>query len=303
MKERLQSSLRLISNRWAMLLLRLALGGLFVVSSLSKLEYPQQFIDSVLSYHMLPEALARPFATILPFAELFIGCSLVLGTFVLFASALTIPLGLSLAIANIYALVRHVGGDTCSCLGSLVTMSHTAALAIDVAMALSAALLATRHRKAGWLGLSYLLRRFNLGLESSRLVLLKFTLVALCLVTAIAFVGVVQKSPVAEQIALNENRIGLIYRYTEDSEAVEPDIDAVSEMRSRFDEVTYLRILATGQDPWADRVFHVDGPPFLFIIASQDDGRPAIRYRFEGPLDPGTVEAVILQVLDEAAGA
>jgi hypothetical protein len=106
--------------------------------------------------------------------------------------------------------------------------------------------------------------------------LLKSTYIGLCLVAAVAFVGVVQKSPVAEQIALNQNKIGLIYKYAEDSEAVEPDIDVVSEMRSRFDEVTYVRILATGQDPWADRVFQVDGLPALFTIASQDDNRPAI---------------------------
>jgi len=207
---------------------------------------------------VLPEALGRPSATALPFVELLIGCSLVLGTFVLFASELAIPLDLSLAIANIRALVRHVGGDTRGCLGSLVTMSRTAALAVDVAMALSAALLATRHRKAEWLGLSYLLQRFSLRLENSRVLLLKSPFTALCLATAAAFVGVVQKSPVAEAIAMYENRIGLIYRYAEDSEAVELDIVVGSEMRSRFDEVTYARILGTGQHPWADRVFHTD---------------------------------------------
>jgi hypothetical protein len=85
-----------------------------MASSLSKLEYPGQFAASVLSYQMLPEAMARPFAKALPFAEFFIGYGLVLVTFVLFAAALTVPPNLSHAIANIYALVRHVGGDTCS---------------------------------------------------------------------------------------------------------------------------------------------------------------------------------------------
>jgi uncharacterized membrane protein YphA (DoxX/SURF4 family) len=36
-----------------MLLLRLALGGLFIASSLSKLDHPGQFTESVLSYQML----------------------------------------------------------------------------------------------------------------------------------------------------------------------------------------------------------------------------------------------------------
>lgn len=100
----------LLNNRWVMLLLRLALGRLFITSSLSKLEHPEQFTTSILSYHMVPVPLARAFATTLPFMELFIGWGLVLGIFVLLVSALTTPLSLSLAIANIYALACHVGG-------------------------------------------------------------------------------------------------------------------------------------------------------------------------------------------------
>ena len=87
MKGTLRSAFRVLSGRWPSLLLRLALGGLFIASSLSKLQHPSQFTTSVLSYQMLPEALARPFAAALPFAELYVGCSLVLGIFVLFSSA------------------------------------------------------------------------------------------------------------------------------------------------------------------------------------------------------------------------
>ena len=143
-------------------------------------------------------------------------------------------------------------------LAAWVTMGHTPALAVDVALAFSAALLATRQRRAEWMGLSYVLQGFSLRLEDSRVLLPKSAFTAWCLITATAFVVAVQKSPVADAIALHENRIGLIYRYAGDSEAVELDIVVGSEMRSRFDEVTYVRILGTRQHPWADKMFHTD---------------------------------------------
>ena len=56
MSETLRNPLSFLSGRWPMPLLRLALGGLFIASSLSRLEYPGQFSESVLSHQMLPEA-------------------------------------------------------------------------------------------------------------------------------------------------------------------------------------------------------------------------------------------------------
>ena len=99
MSETLRSPLSFLSGRWPMPQLRLALGGLYIASSLSRLEYPGQFSESVPSYQMLPEPLPRPFAAALPSVELFIGCSLVHGIFVVFGCALVVPLILSLAMA------------------------------------------------------------------------------------------------------------------------------------------------------------------------------------------------------------
>ena len=215
----------LLNNRWVMLLLRLALGRLFITSSLSKLEHPEQFTTSILSYHMLPEALARPFATTLPFVELLIGCGLVLGIFVLLVSALTIPLSLSLAIANIYALACHLGGENSPCLGSLVTMSHWSTLAIDIAMTLAAVLLVDWHRKAEWLGFGRLLQSHRLGLNKVRERTMKVALTAISMVAAITLLGV-QKSPVAAGIddALNEDRIVLVFRFQGDPAAISDDL-------------------------------------------------------------------------------
>ena len=43
--------------------------------------------------------------------------------------------------------------------------------------------------------------------------------------------------------------------------------------------------------------------PALFITTGQDSNRFVVQHRLESPLDAGTAEAVILEVLDEAAGA
>ena len=302
MKQKVLALLRLINNRWAMLLLRLALGGLFIASSLSKLEHPYQFTDSVLSYHMLPEALARPFATALPFAELLIGCGLVLGIFVPLASALTIPLSLSLAIANIYALVRHVGGENCPCLGSLVTMSHSAALAIDIAMTLAAVLLVAWHRKAEWFGFGQLLQRDRLGLNKTRERIMKLALIAMSMVLAIAFVGV-QKSPVAEGIddALGRGSIVLLFRFGGDPEAIFDDLVVLANAQSRFGKAIYIQRCRTGLDAWADRQFPTsEQMPTLYILTGQHSGSFVIVHRFEGTLDSDVLEAAILEVLNEA---
>jgi putative oxidoreductase len=302
MKKTVRSLLRLVDNRWSVLLIRLALGGLFLVSSTAKLEYPARFAQSVLSYQMLPEVLARPFATAVPFVELFIGFSLVLGILVLFASAVTIPLSLSLAIANIYALVRHVGGESCPCLGSLVSMSHGAALAVDVAMIVAAVILLARHRQAEWLGVGRLIEWERLGLTKTRGMVFKFTLLFMCMIVAASVVQVQWRSAVCEAIADNEDEIGLIYRYTEKSAAVTGDESVLSGIASRYGDATYLRICETAGDPWAARVFPINEGSVLFVVARDDGSRPVIRYRFESPLDTATVEKAVVDIMDENAG-
>lgn len=61
-------------------------------------------MTKVLSYGILPEILARPFAAALPSVELLVACCLVLGAFTRLASALGIAMALAFVVANVYAI-------------------------------------------------------------------------------------------------------------------------------------------------------------------------------------------------------
>jgi len=102
---------------------RIGLGVLFIISSVSKLQYPDLFIEAVEKYGILPESLAHVFGTVLPWTELFIGCSLILGIFTTVVAGITALLVLSFIIANIYSLFGPYSGEPCECLGRLVRLS------------------------------------------------------------------------------------------------------------------------------------------------------------------------------------
>ena len=71
----------LLSNTILILLVRIFLGGLFVVASLDKITDPQAFANSILQYKVVGPMLAMCTATILPSLELLCGLSLIIGLY------------------------------------------------------------------------------------------------------------------------------------------------------------------------------------------------------------------------------
>jgi uncharacterized membrane protein YphA (DoxX/SURF4 family) len=71
----------LLSNTILILLVRIFLGGLFVVASLDKITDPQAFANSILQYKVVGPTLAMCTATILPSLELLCGLSLIIGLY------------------------------------------------------------------------------------------------------------------------------------------------------------------------------------------------------------------------------
>ena len=71
----------LLSNTILILLVRIFLGGLFVVAGLDKITDSQAFANSVLQYKVVGPALAMWTATILPSLELLCGISLIIGLY------------------------------------------------------------------------------------------------------------------------------------------------------------------------------------------------------------------------------
>ncbi len=121
--------------------MRLALGGTLIVSGLAKLTSGTDFVGVVSSYGMLPQALAELYGSVLPWLELLVGVSLVLGLFTRLAAAAAFCLVVSFTVANVHALVGDTyrsGADLCGCMGTAVPLDHKGALAMDAAMLVAA---------------------------------------------------------------------------------------------------------------------------------------------------------------------
>lgn len=71
----------LLSNKILILLIRIFLGGIFVIASLDKITDPQAFAHSILQYKVVGPTLAMCTATILPSLELLCGLCLILGIY------------------------------------------------------------------------------------------------------------------------------------------------------------------------------------------------------------------------------
>ena len=71
----------ILTNTILILLVRIFLGGLFIVASLDKIADPAAFAASILNYKIVGPTLAMVIATILPSLELLCGLSLILGLY------------------------------------------------------------------------------------------------------------------------------------------------------------------------------------------------------------------------------
>ena len=127
---------QLLENQRLLLALRMILGSIFIVSAVLKLPHQAEFIQIVNSYGILPYGLAELYGFLLPWAELFIGCLLLLGLFTRLASGIGIALITSFIIANVSATygLAGSGNDLCGCFGEALPLSHRDSLIIDVLM-------------------------------------------------------------------------------------------------------------------------------------------------------------------------
>jgi thiol-disulfide isomerase/thioredoxin/uncharacterized membrane protein YphA (DoxX/SURF4 family) len=122
------------------LILRLFLGGIFIVASLFKIPHQVEFIGVVSSYGILPTNLAEFYGLVLPWVELTIGILLVLGLFSRLVSVLSMALTLTFVTANIYAIGWGTATNSglCGCFGTIIPLNHSGSLTVDTAMMLAA---------------------------------------------------------------------------------------------------------------------------------------------------------------------
>lgn len=99
-----------------LMLLRLALGGLFIYAALTKLPAFDTFAEEIANYRVLPALLVAPAAVAMPGIELLAGLLLVLGRWVRPAALLlSVLLGVFI-VALSQALLRGIN-LSCGCFG------------------------------------------------------------------------------------------------------------------------------------------------------------------------------------------
>jgi uncharacterized membrane protein YphA (DoxX/SURF4 family) len=289
----------LTDNRWLLLLIRIVLGGLLITSSLSKFHDEIAFREALLAYGMLPESLGSLYAAVLPWVELLIGCCLVLGVLSLFASALSLPLVLSFTIANVYAMVHPLGAAAdCSCLGSLVRLSHPASLAIYLGMILAAGLLIAGRRRAGAFSLGSILDSIKFGIDSRIRIALKLSSLAI-LIVAILAVTPVQSVLADEGVddALKQGVPVVLFLYEQDAD-LRQEAATLAHIEVSYSQVYVVR-LRYGEARSEAKQFGLESLPTLFIITSKSkSGSYVVTATFEGSLD----EREVTMLLDDILG-
>lgn len=108
---------RFFENRWFLLVLRLALGGVFLFAGTTKAINPQAFADSIATFKMLPPQLINIVALGLPPFEILLGLMLVSGWKARAASLAVAGLSIVFGVALGQALIRGLVVD-CGCFGS-----------------------------------------------------------------------------------------------------------------------------------------------------------------------------------------
>lgn len=105
---------RFISNPLVVSLLRVALGAVFIVASLDKIQSPEAFATSIANYRLLPYTVINGIAIVLPWLEIITGTLLVLGIWVRANTMIVWALLFAFSVAISQALFRGLD-ISCGC--------------------------------------------------------------------------------------------------------------------------------------------------------------------------------------------
>jgi uncharacterized membrane protein YphA (DoxX/SURF4 family) len=110
----MKSLRNLSSHPLFLLLLRVALGLVFIIASLDKIENPSQFAKNIANYRLLPYEFTHGVAIVLPWLEIITGSLLVLGVWTRANALLTSSMLLVFIFAVSQALWRQLD-ISCGC--------------------------------------------------------------------------------------------------------------------------------------------------------------------------------------------
>lgn len=290
----------IIGNNWLVFSVRLILGGCFFAASFGKLQNQSLFINTVMGYGILPDSLARLYGLLLPWAELFVGCALILGIFPVFASSLSVLLTISFSVASIYRLTSAVQKD-CGCFGQLVQLSTPLSLTIDAVMLVIAVWLILGRAKTDLLSVGALLRRYIVTGRKGSIIwenASKSAVIAVIML-AIAFLpssGSAQNPLDADiNTALKSSKLALLYFYADgclSCEAVKPVIEELEQKCNH--RIAVLRLNYYDSSQAVSRFKVVTTPTIIEISGRAKNGEYTIYNRFEGNLDIKVLRDILI---------
>jgi uncharacterized membrane protein YphA (DoxX/SURF4 family) len=128
---------------WMVLVLRVAIGAIFVVAGASKVGQPALFAAQIAGFQLLPEPVIAPLAVMLPYWEILLGGLLIAGLFTRIAGWVAVILLAAFDVAIASAVMRGMS-VSCGCFGpndaTVTTWTEVARDAVFVALALVVAL-------------------------------------------------------------------------------------------------------------------------------------------------------------------
>lgn len=128
----------------AILILRVLLGGVFVVAGFSKAGHADVFAAQIAGFRLLPQPVIAPLALVLPYLEMLLGGYLIVGLFTRTSAWIAVAL-LGIFDAAIASAVVRGLTVSCGCFGpNDTTVTTWAEVARDAVLVVLAAIVALR---------------------------------------------------------------------------------------------------------------------------------------------------------------
>lgn len=287
-------------------------------ASISKILDMSGFTNTVVGYHLIPDALAEIYGWIVPWVELYLGASLILGVLPRVSAAISILLTASFAIASTYALEQSPG-STCGCFGSFIALSHPVSLTIDGVMFLAALVILT-NKGPEFMTLGQKFSRINPTLREEKktsyfVSLIGTVALVMAVVAAISFVvdslisdktGVTLEqvnipSPISDKVSasLLQGKPVLLYVFAEgcsSCEAAQPIAEEV--VQSFGDKISYIKV---DYYQYTSQLIEmgIESTPTIWVITGQNpDGSFNLLKRFGSSVERQGLKGAIDKALD-----
>jgi uncharacterized membrane protein YphA (DoxX/SURF4 family)/thiol-disulfide isomerase/thioredoxin len=293
----------ILRNKWVLLIFRLVLGGIFLAASISKIVDINGFVNTAIGYELIPRTLAEIYGWIMPWVELFLGWSLILGVFTRISAVISIPVVISFAIASSYALEKFPD-SICGCFGSFIPLSHPVSLTIDGIMLLLA-LVILINKNPEFLTVGQWINRINPQFKSQKkssyyIILLGIVALIMAGTSAISYgVELTTSSnntaevvniptPLDEIVSaqLNAGKPVLFYVYAEGCSSCEEVKPTIEEVTGEFSKtVAYIKIDYYQYTAQLTEM-GIKSTPTIWIITGQNaDGSFDLANRFGSSVD------------------